>query len=382
MINVGHLHLTVSPVAQCTPCSFFKSTTQRFSPFLARIQNKAEIICSDLRGLDVLESFSNKLPSAVVLIADLLAFNVLKRQNSILCKALSLPFLVNATHLSLKQLENKDWIGFKKLSVNKKLLFSLIGNLGLVKIWNKAPFLALVSHLSLSVLWKFLEKKGNRLSIEYSEKNQLQPLIEQKSVLDQILESASSDEQTFVQNGNLEQNAPLTNASDAEEKQLLLPVDESSNADQAADLAHLNPNEANLDQISPFVGFSSGSLSLDEFPLLSQSNHSCAPVARVSPKSTSPAFTPKAPRAKGSEGGNKSPHIFPSSDATPFFPPQQKKVSLDTPQVVFGDTTDSVDDTDTAVKEGGAAAAKTSSTRRGKKNWHTKFKQDNGRNGR
>jgi len=91
------------PDYQCTPCTFFKKTSERFSCFFQRLQNKASILSNDLSKLDILERTSKNLPSSIALITDLLAYNFLIRQNCIILKVLSLPFLVNASNLTSKK---------------------------------------------------------------------------------------------------------------------------------------------------------------------------------------------------------------------------------------------------------------------------------------
>jgi hypothetical protein len=144
------------PDYQYTPCTFFKKTSERFSCFFQRLQNKASILSNDLSKLDILERTSKNLPSSIALITDLLAYNFLIRQNSIIAKALSLPFLVNASNLTSKK---NILPGLNDLSENKKFISNLIGNAVAANILRRVPLIGMISVISLKILWNFFGKK-------------------------------------------------------------------------------------------------------------------------------------------------------------------------------------------------------------------------------
>ena len=164
------------PDYQCTPCTFFKKTSERFSCFFQRLQNKASILSNDLSKLDILERTSNNLPSNIALITDLLAYNFLIRQNSIIAKALSLPFLVNASNLTSKK---NILPGLNALSENKKFISNLIGNALAANILRRVPLIGMISVISLKILWNFFGK--NRISA-YSQQSDSSRISETKQL--------------------------------------------------------------------------------------------------------------------------------------------------------------------------------------------------------
>ena len=99
MTTIAPLNSNQSSFSSCTPCSFFKNTQQKFSQIFERVQNKAESIRSDFRELDVLERISDRYPSTLVLITDLLAFTILKKN--------MINLLLNKSHLSMRIIYNE-----------------------------------------------------------------------------------------------------------------------------------------------------------------------------------------------------------------------------------------------------------------------------------
>ncbi len=382
MTTIAPLNSNQSSFSSCTPCSFFKNTQQKFSQIFERVQNKAESIRSDFRELDVLERISDRYPSTLVLITDLLAFHILKRQNSIICRALSLPFLVNASNVSLKELDKKEILALKNLSSNKKLFFSVLGNLGLVKIWSKSPLLAIISHLSLSVLWKLLEKKGGQKISEAASEAPLQNSVrlgsESTRVANELaaqnLESMKDKETSLANQTNL---LPISQAS------LASSADQSYSQPLASDNSRAKPEEENQEGVLE-NGFGADLSRVDSegffVPSLDTSNpRDYLPLA---PQGLSPlaeelqeeeqihTHTPNAPRANSSMVPNG--FSFPFLDAAPFTPKGQE--SDEVTSVVFGDSVENDPSSQSNKRLGGAAAGQAADPQGAAKAQSAKFK--------
>lgn len=391
MITNAPLNSTQSSISSCTPCSFLKNTQQRFSQIFERVQNKAESIRSNFRELDVLEPISNRYPSNLVLITDLLAFSLLKRQNSFVFKALSLTFLVNASNVSLKEMDKKEISALKNLSSNKKLLLSFIGNLGLVKIWNKAPVLAIISHLSLSVLWRLLEKKGGEVISETHPKatlknsrvpnvassdfaNELSAEISQFSLESKNLADAQdnlysmSEAALATHEKHQSEQSLMTDESRVDARgQIIEPMQGAEDLPLSVmphddSVVSFVPNLETDNTGDSLVSFSQGLLSSVEEPL-----------EEAQPQDG----TPQAPRAKNSDQ-QKSFVPFSFPNASTFNPNAHE--SLEAPQVVFGDSLENDDSSGTARRNGGAAAGQTSSQSGAGKAQGAKFKPHRWRN--
>jgi len=382
MTTIAPLNSNQSSFSSCTPCSFFKNTQQKFSQIFERVQNKAESIRSDFRELDVLERISDRYPSSLVLITDLLAFHILKRQNSIICRALSLPFLVNASNVSLKELDKKEILALKNLSSNKKLFFSVLGNLGLVKIWSKSPLLAIISHLSLSVLWKLLEKKGGQKISEAALEAPLQDSVglgsESTRVANELaaqnLESKKDKETSLANQTSL---LPISQAS------LASSADQSYSQPLASDNSRAKPEEENQEGVLE-NGFGADLSRVDSegffVPSLDTSNpRDYLPFASqgLSPLAEEPqeeeqihTHTPNAPRANSSMVTNG--FSFPFLDAAPFTPKGQE--SDEVPSVVFGDSVENDASSQSNKRLGGAAAGQAADSQGAAKAQSAKFK--------
>lgn len=382
MITIAPLNSNQSSFSSCTPCSFFKNTQQKFSQIFERVQNKAESIRSDFRELDVLERISDRYPSTLVLITDILAFTILKRQNSIICRALSLPFLVNASNVSLKELDKKEILALKNLSSNKKLFFSVLGNLGLVKVWSKSPLLAIISHLSMSVLWKLLEKKGDQKISEAASEAPLQDSLGLGSestnvateLTSQILESMKDKETSLANQTSLlsMSKASLASSDDhpygqpfASDNLRAKPEEENQEGvlenGFGADLSH-------VDSEGPFVPSLDTSNPRDYLSLAPQG---LSPLAEeLQEEEQIHTHTPKAPRAMSSMVPKD--FTFPFLDAAPFTPEGQESVEV--PSVVFGDSVENDASSQSNKRLGGAAAGQAADQLGAAKAQSAKFK--------